>query len=282
MLWDCLVNRTVRLVRQGLSHGRQGPLRRSPIPQSLFEEQQHVLSCLRTWRRHYETQSLDSAVAGDEIESRLHHRMECIVGQIWAACCLASSETCYDRHGKEFEALVRLSQRLVDLRASSGPMPKFILEMGFMPYLYFAVMHCRRLDLRVRALQHILLLAHDRENLFDARLLYSVGVRVVQIEHGIQLDPLWPECPGASAAPMAPRSLRIKSADVTEDVEVRQDATGHSSEYRKVYFVFQPDAIAPGYMEWVKIISHPRVVGAAPRAPPDQASSSGDSHGTTP
>lgn len=267
MRWDYLINRTVRLVRQALSH-RQGPMMHSAIPESLFEEQQRVLGCLNTWHRHYEMQSLDPALTDEESESRLHHRMECIIGQIWAACCLTSSEMRYDEHTARFEELVGLSQQLVGPRTASGgpaaPPPKFIFELGFMPYLYFVVLNCRRLDLRIRALQHILLATCDRENLFDGNVLYSVGVRIIRVEHGIQLDPSsWPEYPdqaSAAAAPLPPDHLRIRSANVTDETETRRDETGKVSLYRKVYFVVQPEAIVTGYEEWVKILSPPRTL----------------------
>lgn len=223
-------------------------------------------------------------MADDEIELRIHDRMECIIGQIWADCCLINSEMGYDRHNAEFEDLVSLSQQLIDLRTASAPVPKFVFEMGFMPYLYFVVINCRRLDLRLRALQHILFLAHDRENLFDARVMYNVGVRIVEMEHGIKLDPSWPVYHGAHAVPLPPDNVRIRSADITEDVEVRPDEAGRASAYRRVFFLIQPEAIVTGYTEWVKVVSPPRIVPLGidpPNAALDQASNSGSSHRET-
>lgn len=266
ILWASMVNRSVRLIRQGICH-RQGPERSSPAPDAWHQEQQDILRRLKPWRQHFQMQTLDPSMAEEEIESRIHQHMECIIGQIWVACCLDSSETCYDRHDDEFEDLLQLSQRAIVLRTSSGPMPKFIFEMGFLPFFYFVAINCRRLHIRLRALQHMLLIAHDRENLFDFKTSYNVGMRVVEKEHGIQLDPSWPEHPAASAMPLPSKDARITSADIMEEVESRPDGEGSVAEYRKVFFVVRPGAIVPGYAEWVKIVSPPRYGGVVPLDP---------------
>lgn len=257
MIWDYLVNRSVRLVRQGLCH-HHGSLSHLPVPASLFEEQRDVLCRLAEWRQRYELEGRGSPTADDEFESSLHRRMECIVGQIWVACCLSGSEMRYDQHNADFEDLMRVSQQLIDLRTESGPAPKFIFEMGFTPFLYFVIINCRRLDLRLEALRHILLLSYNRENLFDTRSLYSIGMRIIELEHEIHLDPSWPEYPGAGSAPLPREELRIMTANLTDDFETRTDSNGQMSEYRKVFFLFEPEANGPGSMEWVKITTPSR------------------------
>lgn len=270
MIWDYLVNRSVRLVRQGRCH-YHGSLRHSPVPASLFEEQRDVLCRLAEWRQRYEMEDRGSPTADDEFESYLHSRMECIVGQIWVACCLHGSEMRYDKHNADFEDLMRLSQQLIDLRTASDPTPKFIFEMGFTPYLYFVIINCRRLDLRLDALRHILLLSYDRENLFDTRSLYSVGMRIIELEHEIRLDPSWPEYPGADSAPLPREELRIMTANLTDDFETRTDSSGQMSEYRKVFFLFEPEANGPGSMEWVKITTPSRTAKSPAHPGTDKA-----------
>lgn len=229
-----------------------------PIPASLFEEQRQVLARLAEWRQRYELEGQGSPMTHDEFESYLHRRMECIIGQIWAASCLSGSEMHYDQHNADFEDLMCLSQQLIDLRTASSPTPKFIFEMGFTPFLYFVIINCRRLHLRLSALRHILLLAYDRENLFDTRSLYSVGMRIVELEHEIRLDPSWPEYPGAASAPLPRNELRVMTANMTDEFETRTDSSGQMSEHRKVFFLFEPEANGPGIMEWVKITTPPR------------------------
>lgn len=129
-----------------------------------------------------------------------------------------------------------------------------------MPFLYFVVINCRRLDLRLRALQHIVLVANDRENLFSTNTMYSVGIRIIEIEHGVCLDPSNPEHPQASAVPMPPGERRIWSADITEEVKMNTNSMGQVSEYRRIFFLVQPSAIVSGFTEWVKIASPPSIL----------------------
>lgn len=132
-----------------------------------------------------------------------------------------------------------------------------------LPYLYFVIMNCRRLDLRLKALQHIALVANDRESLFSANTIYSVGIRIVEIEHGIRLNPSHPEYPQASAVPMPPDEQRLKSADITEEVEMKANSDGQVLEFRKVFFLVSPSAIVSGFTEWIRIFPPPRLHAAS-------------------
>lgn len=275
--WGSFVNRTVRLVQNGLNY-RHGALRHCLVPDSLFEEQRQVIRELATWRQHYKAISKEPQTADFDIEAQIYGQMESIIGYIWAACCLASDLMMYDDHVADFEEIIRLSEQLLELRAQDAkPRPRFIFEMGFMPFLYFVIVSCRRLDLRLAALQHILLVACDRENLFDTKVLYAVGLRMVEIEHGIQLDPSWPEYPDSYAAPMPPDEVRIRIANITDETVTMPDKTGQDFVYQKVCYVVQPNAIVPGFTEWVKVkpcssnsTTIPRILVASPQTCLDQ------------
>ncbi|POS75318.1 C6 zinc finger protein [Diaporthe helianthi] len=255
--WDWLVNRTVRLVRLGLSH-RQGPLRQIPKPGDLYEEQGRVCRALGPWRNCYRDLRLRGSLSLEDMLSNLFNEMKCIAGIIWAWCCLSSNELVYDEYIDDFEELVSLVQQLVDLKAEdSGPKGKFIFEMGFMPYLYFTVLNCRRLDLRLAALRHMPVIGHERESLFSTRNCYYAGIRVVELEHGICLDPSRPEFPDDVGAPLPVDQFRVRSADITDEVDIRLDDDGKGVEYRKVFFWIKPEAITPGFIEWLRIGSIP-------------------------
>lgn len=250
--WDALVNRTVRVVRQGLSH-RQGPLRDSPVPETLVQSQRQTRAGMMAWREHYRAQRSTSALTDEELEAHMYREMESIAGLIWVSCCLEASELGYDAYTADFADLLALSQQLIDRRSKESELrPIFSLEMGFTPFLYFVVMKCRRLELRVRALRHMLRLGYDRENLFNTRVLYRVGLRWVELEHGVRLDPAWPECTETADEPMPGDEMRVRTADITEEKEVRVGAGGQMEEYTKVYFLLRPQAIVSGHMEWVK------------------------------
>lgn len=257
--WDWLINRTVRLIRLGLSH-RQGPRRHLPTPGHLPDEQRRICGVLAPWRSYYRALRLQGSESLEDMPSNLFNEMKCIVGIIWVSCCLSSDELIYDDYIEDFEELILLVQQLVDLQAEEGgPKPKFIFEMGFMPYLYFTVINCRRLDLRLAALRYLPLVGHERENLFSARNCYYVGMRVVELEHGICLDPTKPEFPNDVDAPMPEDQFRVRSADITDEVHLRLDEDGRQAEYRKIFFWIKPEAITPGFAEWLRIGSFPRI-----------------------
>lgn len=257
--WDWMINRTVRLVRLGLSH-RQGALRHSPRPDYLYGEQRRISGILVAWRNYYRNTRLQGSLSIEDMPSHLFDEMKCIIGMIWASCCLNDDEMIYDDYIEDFEELIQLFQQLVDLKSEeSVPKPKFIFEMGTVPYLYFIALNCRRLDLRLAALRYIPLVGFERENLFSARDCYYVGMRCVEIEHGICVDPARPEFPNGVEAPLPEDQLRIRSADITDEVDLRLDEDGKEVEFRKIFFWIKPEAATPGFAEWLRIGSLPGV-----------------------
>ncbi|KAK7736989.1 hypothetical protein SLS53_006745 [Cytospora paraplurivora] len=255
--WNYLINRAVRLVRLGLSY-QQGPLRHLPVPDYLFEEQKRSYDSLAVWHHHFRTAKADHQIASENLESHLHDEMKCIIGKIWVACCLDKDDMVYDNHIRDFEELIQLSKQLIELRSTeSGPRPRFIFEMGFLPMLYFIVIKCRRLSTRLAALGYMPLISHEQESLFNIRAMYFVGKGSIEIEHGIHLDPHQTEYVGASDAPMPPDEVRVRSADMTDEIETRKDESGREFEARKVHFVIGPDGSVPGFDKWIEVGSYP-------------------------
>lgn len=255
--WNYLINRAVRLMRLGLSY-RHGPLRHLPVPDYLFAEQKRSYDSLAVWHHHFRTARAEHQLASEDLESHLHDEMKCVIGKIWVACCLNKDDMVYDNHIGDFEEVIQLSKQLIELRSTeSGPRPRFIFEMGFLPMLYFVVIKCRRLSTRLAALRYMPLISHEQENLFNIRAMYFVGKGSIEIEHGIYLDPFQTEYPGASDAPMPPDEVRIRCADITDEVETRKDEDGREFEARKVYFVIGPDGFIPGFDQWIEVGSYP-------------------------
>lgn len=253
MAWDGLVNKAVRLVRLALNN-RRDITRNEPIPQSLLDEQKEILDTVGPWDRYYRQLRIKHTNKDpDTFSTYVHFEIQSIIIKVWTASCLIENEMLYDNFMADFERILSLTQHVIAVRATSaGTRPKFIFEMGYMPLLYFVVLSCRRLDLRLIALRHALLLACQREHLFSTRILYPVGVRVVELEHGIKLDPARPQYEGALTAPLPLDEVRIRSADITDEIEVRPDEKGEKVEYRRVWFLVQPGAIVPGFIEWIK------------------------------
>ncbi|KAG6364819.1 hypothetical protein INS49_006423 [Diaporthe citri] len=233
--WDWLINRTVRLVRQGLSH-RQGLLRHLPTPDHLYDEQRRISGVLVAWRNYYRSTRLQGSLGLEDMASHLFDETKCIIGTIWASCCLNSDETIYDEHIKDFEELIQLFQQLVDLKAGKWAEGEVHIRNG-------------------------------RESFFNARNCYNVGMRCIEIEHGISLDPALPDFPNDVEAPLPADQFRIRSADITDEVDLRLDDDGKEVEYRKVFFWIQPEAITPGFSEWLRIWSFPGVRNTWTSAP---------------
>lgn len=258
LAWHSMLNRAVRQIRMSLINRRETE-RDKPVPQSLLDEQRAILDIVVPWDQYFRRLRTKHPADQDKemFSNNVHFEIQCIIIKVWTACCLKAGEMLYDNFMPDFERILSLTQQIIALKTQqSVPKPKFIFEMGWMPLLYFVILSCRRLDLRLIALRHALLLACEREHLFNSRTLYFVGVRVVELEHGITLDPAGPEYEGALTAPLPADEVRVRSADITEDVETRMDGKGEPAEYRRVWFLVQPGSIVPGFVEWIKVGPH--------------------------
>lgn len=258
LAWDSMLNRAVRQIRLSLINRRETE-RDKPVPKTLLNEQKAIIDIVVPWDRYFRRQRAQHPADQDRetFSNNVHFEIQCIIIKVWTACCLRTGEMRYDDFMPDFERILSLTQQIIALKTqTSVPKPKFIFEMGWMPLLYFVILSCRRLDLRLIALRHALLLACEREHLFNSRTLYFVGVRVVELEHAITLDPASPQYDGALTAPLPADEVRVRSADITEDMETRTDDQGEPAEYRKVWFLIQPGAIMPGFVEWINVGPH--------------------------
>ncbi|KAF3769807.1 hypothetical protein M406DRAFT_86615 [Cryphonectria parasitica EP155] len=257
--WEALVHRAVLLIRRGAVYSHQ-TLINEVVPDSLLQEQQYVLKALSKWCQRFKAQRAGLLPGSEAFETQLWHEMHCIVGRVWAACCISYSQMLYDEYDEQFEEILQLSEQIIDARRTAADSrPKFIFEMGFMPLLYFVAKSCRRLDLRLAALRHTLELACERESFFKTRAMYSAVIRCIEVEHGILLDPARPDHPNPSAEPRPPDDVRIRLADLTDEVENRVESDGQVYEYRKVCFLVRPGAVVPGFVEWVKVRPWPNM-----------------------
>lgn len=267
MAWDTMLNRAVRLVRLGVINRREDE-RDQPVPQHLLDEQGEIGQLVLRWDRYFRQLRKGNKQPDPETFSRnVQFEIQCLIMKVWTASCLQSNEMLYDNFMPDFERILSLTQQVIARQTTAATTttshpgannkrPKFTFEMGFMPLLYWVILSCRRLDLRIIALRHALLLGAGREHLFNTKTLYAVGTRVVELEHGIALDAARPGHAGARAAPLPADEGRIRSADITEDVEARTDEAGETAEYRRVWFLVRPGAVVPGFVEWVKVGPH--------------------------
>lgn len=114
-----------------------------------------------------------------------------LVLKIWVLVCRETDEMAYDEHMDSFAEVVDLARQAAEAESEkqksiSDPTPrsKFVLDMGFIPVLYFVITKCRKLSLRLAALRYLPLLAPERENLWNATTMYAVAKKIVEMEHG--------------------------------------------------------------------------------------------------
>lgn len=186
---DCLMSRSVRLLR-AFDPYRLDMAEMAELPCSLTLMQSDLCQGLERWHR-------DFAYFARETESNNENRaflrsleMRRLVCNIWARIASFRDETRCDAYRDQFERIVSLAREEAISRALSGTTKPsvFKFEMGLAPLLHFVVLKCRFLPLRLEALSFTRTLGCARESLWDAALMYAIGSRFIEWEHGIELS----------------------------------------------------------------------------------------------
>ena len=116
---------------------------------------------------------------------------------------------------------------------------KFTFSMGFCPLLYFVVLKCRHLKLRLTALSLMELLSCQREALWDYRIMSAVGVRIIEIEHDIRITPNdvrgWEALDESMQVPPKD-SQRIRDNELEPDMHMSADGDTSMAQ-RKILFL---------------------------------------------
>ncbi|KAI1111599.1 hypothetical protein F5Y14DRAFT_304690 [Nemania sp. NC0429] len=194
---DCLMSRSVRLLRT-FDPYRLGILDMTEVPYSLTRMKNDLCQGLETWYRDFTSFVREIAnEPKDENQALLRSlEMRWLVCKIWVHIASFRDETCCDAYQDQFERIVTLARQEATSRTLSEiTKPKvFQFEMGLSPLLHFVVLKCRFLPLRLEALALTRTLGYARESLWDAALMYAIGSRVIEREHGINLSPGEDEC----------------------------------------------------------------------------------------
>lgn len=185
----------------------------------------------------------------------LHTRW--LVCKIWASTCLATDETIYDEHVDDFKRILDLAnQALEDNRLPMFKRSKFILHMGFSPLLHFVVIKCRVLRLRLAALSLMKTLSCSREILWDVADMYVIGVRIIEIEHSLELTPelieVLRETKGDHSMPSEER--RIKDSVLEEELHAKLGQDGQRSLHKRIRFFVATPGGGVGLMhDWLTL-----------------------------
>lgn len=213
-MMDGIFSRTIRLVRCGDAY-RFGSLRYAKVPPSLLREQERINYRLQRWRILFtdldsrcgsssrsrrpsmDTAAVEQVDLGEEyLQSmlRVYLSITYETCHIWANMAFSAYETAYDRYLPNFERLLQLFTLLHSTLPDASSRrhrhyPKIIFEMGFMPMTFFVTNKCRDLGVRLAALDQMKLFAAPQEHLWQVDIAYEVARRVIEIEHGVVLDP---------------------------------------------------------------------------------------------
>ncbi|OLN89999.1 hypothetical protein CCHL11_07266 [Colletotrichum chlorophyti] len=257
LMIDDIYNQTLRLMKQGYGY-RFEPLKGTPVTPKLLAIQGHVHTLLDRWNAlftqfndqvvHSLTPKIGVAKNGADYLPKLLRgflitRYECC--RIWASMAFDSSQSGFDRYLNNYRRLVKQLTFMVDevsehikTAAAHAPAhtPKFMFETGFTPMLFFIVITCRHLEIRLEALRLMTVLGLPRENLWELNALVAVGKRTIEIEHDISLDdvgrPLTPIPPTLSMPPNEKRVVDVWTEPKTQE----KDIMGHIVRGRVVGF----------------------------------------------
>ncbi|KAK1534525.1 uncharacterized protein CCOS01_03277 [Colletotrichum costaricense] len=227
---DDVFNQALQTIRRGDTY-RVGQKKDVPVPSELLEEQDTVLNQLNKWygmftdleaRRGQTT----SKISGFARAFALARYRICL---IWLNNAFVRSEMGYDDFLDEFRKVVEETAQAAAEQNSTGIITAPAFEMGFIAPLFFCAQRCRDLGCRLEALRLLKLLAAPRENLWDRDGMCALARRIIEIEHGLELNMdgrvtpgVHPKYPG-----LPPETTRIQQFNV-EFVSGRQkNFNGH-------------------------------------------------------
>ncbi|KAJ5095961.1 4'-phosphopantetheinyl transferase [Penicillium alfredii] len=207
--------------------------------QSLVQVQKQIDRSLNAWSSamaKFKAEQ-DSAVVKGALYRMLEVRW--LLCKMWVNACTDQNETTYDKYMDNFERIVEISQQVQSSASDGSSPPRFAFEMGFAPLLYFVVIKCRNLSLRLKALSLMKTISCPREMLWDSDVMTRIGLQIIEKEHGIKLTP------GRIAelkrtdkyAPLPPEDCRIRdSVPEEEDMRVKSNSDGANSGKSRLSF----------------------------------------------
>ncbi|RDW56530.1 hypothetical protein BP6252_14120 [Coleophoma cylindrospora] len=177
---------------------------------------------------------------------RMQHEKERICLDVRRGSKSFEEEVHYDRYLSSFKSIVdgaRRASRFVTpqkLPPDNAQRPSFSFEMGFLPVLFFVVMKCRHLEIRLEALSWIPRLCAAKESLMDLGTLFRVSIRLIEIEHRISLDCDLGVQDGEKASGMlGATEMRVVGSPVDHEIETVTKEDGTISCRRTVRFIMQ-------------------------------------------
>ncbi|KAJ4263050.1 hypothetical protein NW762_006663 [Fusarium torreyae] len=149
------------------------------------------------------------------------------------------TEMWWDQHLDIFRSAVSLAEEAFQLSTAPDQQrisqSSFSFEMSWLPMLFFIVLKCRNLQIRLEALSWLGQLGPAKEGLFDVGTLYRIGRRLIELEHGISLDDT--DDLNFADVVMPPEEKRYFAIPVKHELEVISEQDGTFSYRRQVKFL---------------------------------------------
>jgi hypothetical protein len=222
----------------------------------IFAEQHRISIALDTWYAAYS--KFCACKKSPKLSVRHSALLEIIylVAKIWVSTTLERNECAFDKQNERFAAIVA---RALEVRAEceNAPVnlfqPKFSFDMGFLPLLYFVVLKCRILHLRLSALECMQALSVEQEGLWKASVMACTGQRNIEIEHGIDfgVSGTW-----IDSVPIETQRLRECMLDLESIAHF-----GSAAPVKMTFVMWRPPDELYTRTEWVDISSSRPVPG---------------------
>ncbi|OHE97081.1 hypothetical protein CORC01_07690 [Colletotrichum orchidophilum] len=186
---DDVFNQAMQVIRRGDTY-RVGQKQHIPIPSELLKEQNRILSQLNQWYGMFT--DLEARTGPTATKSSGFARVFALaryrICLIWLSNAFVRSEMGYDDFREEFHKVVEETSQAAAEQNSTEVKTSPAFEMGFIAPLFFCAQRCRDLGRRLEALRLLRLLAAPRENLWDRDGMYALARRIIEIEHGLELN----------------------------------------------------------------------------------------------
>ncbi|UKZ86510.1 uncharacterized protein TrAFT101_002336 [Trichoderma asperellum] len=253
---ELLQARSVRFIRSSDTY-RQGIMYRVEFPNNLHQEQSAILAALGQWLHDFSIfREAYPPTSHDAKAPYLGTLIKGLVCKIWVGGVLDKTEMGYDNQLASFKAVVDAAEKIISLLPPAQTLyskSKFTFGMGYMPPLYLVVIKCRNLNIRRAALKAMVSLATCQENLWDLSVMSATGRRVIELEHGINLETFDREDLPDAHVFVPPDEMRIRDSIITKSRETQIDASKQSTRYMLVSFLFATLAGFSFVDEWLPI-----------------------------
>ena len=146
-----------------------------------------------------------------------------------ATCLRPSDESAFDLQATQFVLLIRqltilwtTASTISPVRAVPGDMSRSIVDMGWIPMLYYTAVKCRVHRIRLQAIRFLESTSH-REGIWDAKTAACVARKVMQMEErdfykdvhtADDFSLLSSPRPQDLSLPTLPESYRIRDVEV--------------------------------------------------------------------